>query len=275
MARVVQLTDSHVVRAGQTYFSVDTAAYLAEAIQGVNALRPLPEYVVVTGDLVNTGNAAEYKHFVSIMTALRVPYFATAGNHDERAAFRAGLPPAAYGGASGARVDFVVDDYPVRLIALEANTVRPWVGAVIDREQLDWLETTLATGRERPTLLAVHQPPFRTGLHYFDIFGYRGKRRLRRIISRSPQVGRVISGHIHCVKTYLWKNGTLVATAPSTAPQIVPEFFEHRILGVRSEVPGFTVHDWNEADGFSSTVYRRNETGTFTFGAPLPLATRR
>jgi Icc protein len=167
MARVVQLTDSHVVRAGQTYFSVDTAAYLAEAIQGVNALRPLPEYVVVTGDLVNTGNAAEYKHFVSIMTALRVPYFATAGNHDERAAFRAGLPPAAYGGASGARVDFVVDDYPVRLIALEANTVRPWVGAVIDREQLDWLETTLATGRERPTLLAVHQPPFRTGLHYF------------------------------------------------------------------------------------------------------------
>jgi Icc protein len=275
MARVVQLTDSHVVRAGQRYFSVDTAAYLAEAIAFVNALRPLPEYVVMTGDLVNTGNAAEYEHFVTVMRALRVPYFATAGNHDERAAFRASLTPAVYGRASGKRIYFAVDDYPVRLIGLEANTVRPWVGAEIDREQLDWLETTLASGRERPTLLAVHQPPFRTGLHYFDIFGYRGKRRLRRIISRSPQVGRVISGHIHCVKTYLWKNGTLVASAPSTAPQIVPEIFEHRILGVRSELPGFTVHDWSETDGFSSTVYRRTAPATFVPGVPLPLATRR
>lgn len=275
MARVVQLTDAHIVRAGERYFSVDTAAYLAQAIVCVNSLEPQPAYVVVTGDLVNTGGADEYAHFTQIMTALRVPYYAIAGNHDERDAFRAVLASAAYGHAIGERIRYVVDDYPIRLIGLDANPARPWIGSDIDRAQLDWLETTLASGADRPTLLAVHQPPFRTGLHYFDIFGYGGARRLRRIVARSPQVGRVISGHIHCVKTYLWKNGTLVATAPSTAPQIVPEFFEHRILGVRQESPGFTVHDWTAAAGFSSVVYRSSGSGTFSASDPLPLATRR
>ena len=276
MARVVQLTDAHLVRAGERYFGIDTAAYLAEAIAFVNALRPAADYVVVTGDLVNTGGAGEYAHFARVMSALRVAYFAIAGNHDERGAFRAGLAPAVYGGGGGAeRIRYVVDDYPIRLIGLDANATRPWIGSDIDRAQLDWLEAILADGRDRPTLLAVHQPPFRTGLHYFDIFGYGGSRRLRRIVAHAPQVGRVISGHIHCVKTYLWNNGTLVASAPSTAPQIVPEFFEHRILGVRRELPGFTVHDWTAAEGFSSVVYRSSGSGTFTANAPLPLATRR
>ena len=276
MPRVVQLTDTHVVRAGERYFGIDTAAYLAEAIAFVNALEPEPDYVVVTGDLVNTGGADEYEHFVRVMTALRVPYYAIAGNHDERTSFRAGLAPAVYAAAgSGERIRYVVDDYPIRLIGLDANTPRAWFGSDIDRAQLDWLETTLASGRERPTLLAVHQPPFRTGLHYFDIFGYGGARRLRRIVARAPQVGRVISGHIHCVKTYLWKNGTLVATAPSTAPQIVPEFFEHSILGIRHELPGFTVHDWTPEAGFSSVVYRSSGSGTFSANAPLALVTRR
>ena len=53
-ARVVQLTDTHVVRRGERYLGHDTAAYLAEAIVSVNALQPQPQYVVVTGDLVNT-----------------------------------------------------------------------------------------------------------------------------------------------------------------------------------------------------------------------------
>ena len=276
MPRVVQLTDAHVVRPGERHFGIDTAAYLAEAIAFVESLRPAPDYVVVTGDLVNSGDAEEYEHFARVMTALHVPYFAIAGNHDERGAFRAGLAPAAYGGSEGdGRIRFVVDDYPIRLIGLDANTAGSWFGSDLDRAQLDWLESTLASGPDRPTLLAVHQPPFRTGLHYFDIFGYGGARRLRRIVARAPQVGRVISGHIHCVKTYLWKNGTLVATAPSTAPQFVPEFFEHRILGVRRESPGFTVHDWSAADGFSSVVYRSSGSGGFTAGDPLQLATRR
>ena len=179
-----------------------------------------------------------------------------------------------YGGATGERIRFVMDDFAVRLIGLDANVARPWIGASLDAESLDWLEATLASEPHKATIVAVHQPPFRTGLHYFDIFGYGGARRLRRIVKAAPQVGRVLSGHIHCVKTYRWKSA-LVASAPSTVPQFVPEFFEHSILGVRRELPGFTVIDWDVLRGFSSTVYRREAPGNFLPGAPLPLATRR
>jgi 3',5'-cyclic AMP phosphodiesterase CpdA len=273
-ARVVQLTDTHLVGPGEYYFKVDTAAYLAEAIAFVNQLRPAPEYVVVTGDLVNGGTPDQYVNFMHVMRSLDVPYFAIPGNHDDRAAFLAGLPPAVYGHAAGARVRYAIDEFAVRLIGLDANGGRSRFGAGLDDEQLDWLETTLAAASKRPTIIAVHQPPFRTGLHYFDVFGYPGARRLRRIAASAPQVGRVISGHIHCVKTYRC-DAALVASAPSTAPQFVPEFFEHRILGVRHEVPGFTVHDWTPSGGFCSRVYRRVAPGEFTPGNPLELATRR
>lgn len=271
---MVQLTDTHIVAAGERYLNVDTAAYLADAVEAVNRLRPAPDYVVVTGDLVNTGRPEEYARFVRLIDALAAPYFAVPGNHDARETFRAGLPPSVYGDARGERIRFVVDRFPLRLIGLDANVPRPWVAPELDRASLDWLETTLANGRERPTLLTVHQPPFRTGMHYFDVFGYRGARRLRRIVSAAPQVGRVITGHIHCVKTYRW-GATLVASAPSTAPQMIPELFEHRILGIRHEVPGFTVHDWTAETGFSSRVYRRDGSDAYVAEPPLPVATRR
>jgi len=82
---------------------------------------------------------------------------------------------------------------------------------------------------ERPTIVGVHQPPFRTGLHYLDAFGFRGRRALRSVVERHPTVGRVISGHIHCYKRQRWAHGH-ACSAPSTAPAPCPTM----IAGCRS-----------------------------------------
>ncbi len=243
----------------------------------VNALVPVPDYAVVTGDLVDAGDRPAYARCAAVLRELAVPYFAIMGNHDERSAFRAVLPAAVYGGAPAGRVCYAIDGFPLRLVTLDANEApgrSSWPRGSLDPASLAWLAAILAAEPARPTLLAVHQPPFRTGLHYFDVFGYPGARRLRDIVRAAPQVGRVLCGHLHCVKTYAL--GTcLIASAPSTAPQTVPEFFEHRILGLRREVPGFVIHDWSAADGFSSSVYRRAGPGDFVASEPLALATVR
>lgn len=264
---VAQLTDPHIVPAGRAYFGIDTASFLEQAIAAVNALDPIPAYAVVTGDVANSGGAAEYARFREIMSALRVPYFVIPGNHDDREQMRAALAPETLGGSRAGRLHYAIEDFPVRLLALDGNAARPWPGAILDAAALQWLDRTLAAGAGKATIVAVHQPPFRTGLHYLDVGGFVPRHRLRRIVDAHPQVVRVISGHIHCVRTARWKSA-LAITAPSTAPQLVPLLFSRgRLAHIQHEQPGFAVHEVPENAAPATTIYRRDRDGEYAVEA--------
>ncbi len=254
-ATFVQLSDTHVVAPGRRCFgSIDTARYLRDAIAAVNALEPQPAFVVVTGDLCHAGGRAEYAHFARLFTALRAPYFVIPGNHDNVARLREVLPAATFGGAGRDAFAFAHDAGAIRLLALD-STVRGAIGGSFDRGRLDWLAATLAAEPARPTVIALHQPPFRTRLHYLDVLPYPGARRFRAIVGDHPQVALVIGGHIHCVRAARW-NTTLALTAPSTAPQVVPELLERRVLALRREPPGFVLYRGAHGS-FEAIVYRR------------------
>jgi 3',5'-cyclic AMP phosphodiesterase CpdA len=260
---LVQFTDTHIVREGSSYFGVDTAEYLRDAVAAVNALDPAPEYAVVTGDIANWGAVDEYARFRDIMSELHIPYVAIPGNHDDRDRMREVLPPETFRAADGPTVRFAVDDFTIRLACIEANRPRPWPGACADPADIEWLDQTLAARADVPTIVAVHQPPFRTGLHYLDMLGFVGGRRLHQVIDSHPQVGRVISGHIHCVRSAQWKRA-LAISAPSTARQIIPLLFmDGHILGIRHEAPGFAVHALDENNALHTTIYRRDEAGHY------------
>jgi Icc protein len=260
---VAQLSDTHIVRSGATYFGLDTSRFLADAIDAVHALDRRPDCVVVTGDLVNTGRPQEYARFREVMSALRLPYYVIPGNHDDREAMRAALPASTYGESQDGPVRYAIEDFGVRIVGLDANAPRPWPGAALDPQTLQWLEGTVVARPHRPTIVCVHQPPFRTGLHYLDVFGFRGARRLRRLVTRSPEVGRVICGHIHCVRSQRW-GAALACSAPSTAPQEVPlVLMDGTLLGKRDEAPGFVLHSWSSTLGFATSVHRRSADGRY------------
>ncbi len=263
LVTVVQFTDTHIVGYGQTHVGRDTAAYLADAVAAANELAPPPAYVVVTGDLVDAGSPAEYERFRDIMARLRVPYYVIPGNHDDRDRLRDVLDPATFGASRETTIRFTVDDAPIRFVGLDANRPRPSPGATLDAAALAWLEATLDAVADRPTIVGVHQPPFRTGLHYLDVFGFRGSGTLRALVDRHRNVGRVISGHIHCHKRQRWAHA-LACSAPSTAPQIVPQLFmDGRIVGLRRERPSFAVHGWDAVSGFTTTLHRRDDNGGY------------
>jgi len=261
-ALVAQLTDTHIVTRGSTYFGVDTARYLSDAIDELHALPVLPDCVVVTGDLVNTGKHAEYDRFFGVMQRLRVPYFVVPGNHDDGVALRAALPSRSFGASREPRLRYAIEEFAIRIVGLDVNKPGSSPGAALDDESLSWLERILE-GKRKPTILCVHQPPFRSGLHYLDIFGFRGARGLRRLLDRHPEVGRVLCGHIHCVQKRAWRYA-LACSAPSTAPQIVPLIFmDRRLFGMRRERPGFALHEWSATLGFTTTIVRRDEGGRY------------
>ncbi|MDQ2908711.1 MAG: metallophosphoesterase [Candidatus Eremiobacteraeota bacterium] len=256
--RILQLTDTHVVARGEHYCGSDTAAYVRDAIASAAALEPAPVFAIVTGDLANSGTPQEYEQFTAAMAELRLPYVVVPGNHDDAAQLRRIVPSPAFGDSREPRMRFVSDAFEVRVIGLDVTRPRS-PGAELDGAALAWLRGRLAEEPTRPTIVAIHQPPFRSGLHYLDVFGFRGAARLRRVLDDAPHVGRVLCGHIHTVKTRSWRHAMAIS-APSTAPQFVPELFERHILGIRRESPGFAIHDWSRETGFVTTIYRRHST---------------
>ena len=89
---VIQLSDPHIVAPGELlYGRVDTADFLARAVAEINRLDPLPDVAVVTGDLVDHGDPAEYEHLRTLLAPLAMPVFVIPGNHDAREPLRAGV----------------------------------------------------------------------------------------------------------------------------------------------------------------------------------------
>jgi 3',5'-cyclic AMP phosphodiesterase CpdA len=111
----------------------------------------------------------------------------------------------------------------------------------MDDERLAWLDTELSDHPRRPTILALHHPPFRTGIAAMDAHGFVGVEGLGEVVRRHRQIERIVSGHVHTVLIRAW-NGTIACTAPSTSPQFV---IGRSPLGIGLEAAGMLLHEWN------------------------------
>jgi Icc protein len=252
---IVQITDTHVTCDGHE------AHYLSEAIAWVNALQPRPEAVLLSGDTVDHGRRDQYAVLRDLLAGCEAPVYVIPGNHDARRALRDVLPSAYYPGVSGERLDYAVDAHAIRIIGLDSSEQRRPAG-ILRTTTLDWLDGSLSAAPERPTLIFVHHPPFRTGVNAADLFGFTGLGRFRTIVGRHPAVRRIIAGHIHCVRQATI-GAALASTSISSIPQHVPELFERgHILGSRAEPGGLTTHDWRDGN-FVSTTYVNAGGGRF------------
>jgi 3',5'-cyclic-AMP phosphodiesterase len=248
---VAQLSDLHIRREGEfACHVVDTAACLGRAVARLNALDPLPDVVLLTGDLVDSGEAPdEYGHLRRLLAPLRMPYLMIPGNHDGRDALRAVFHDHPHLHEDREFIHYVVDADPLRLILLD--TLDPGQeSGLLDEPRLDWLAARLAQERERPTLVAMHHPPFMTGIQFMDKISCRGGDRMADIIRRNPQVERVLCGHVHRFIQTRWA-GTAACVAPSTAHQLVLDLRDRDTSPgeFNLEPAGFLLHLWQPAGG--------------------------
>lgn len=252
---LAQITDTHISRHGPQ------ARYLDETIAWINAMRPRPDALLLSGDAVHNGRRCEYAALRDLLARSDVPVYVVPGNHDERGALRDTLPAAYFPGAAGRRVDYAVETGGVRIIGLDtAEQRRP--GGILPSATLDWLEAILSSSPPQPALIFMHHPPFRTGVNAADLFGFAGLRRLHNIVARHPAVRRLIAGHIHCERRAEIA-GALATTSISSIPQRVPELFERgHVLRFRPEPAGFATHAWRD-ERFVSTTYVNAGGGRF------------
>jgi 3',5'-cyclic-AMP phosphodiesterase len=208
---LVQLSDLHL-REGEGQAGAE--ARLRHAVLAVAAIEPRPCAVLLSGDLVDVPSSETYERVHELIAPLRLPVHAIPGNHDDRDMLRARFGP--QDANAGARVQFAVDCGALRLIGCDSTGPGREAGA-LGGGALAWLERTLASEPERPTLLALHHPPVATGVRVMDAIGLDAddSARLESLLERHPQVLATTCGHVHSTMTTSFAGRPLLI-CPST-----------------------------------------------------------
>jgi 3',5'-cyclic AMP phosphodiesterase CpdA len=232
---IAQISDTHILaRSSDEAAGASRAENLRRCIADIN--RQGVDVVVHTGDSVHNGLAEEYAHLREIVAGLEAPLFLIPGNRDRHGALRAVLDDFSYLPRNGDFLHYVVEDHPIRLVALDSVAAGERKGVFCAR-RLAWLEETLAREPDRSTVLFIHHPPFDIAQHY--VGGYRRQQDaedLAAVVSRHPQVVRLLCGHVHCLHRESW-GGTVAMTMPSVAVDL-----RKRIDAATEAAPLYVLH---------------------------------
>lgn len=247
---LAQISDLHIKRPGAlAYRRVDTAAALGRCVARLNALAPRPDAVVITGDLVDHGSVDEYRYLKTLLEPLAMPYYLLVGNHDERGALREVFGEHAHLRAGGEFVHYAVDIGPLHLIALDSQ-VPQQSGGQLCEARLAWLEAALDAARDKPVVVALHHPPFVSGIGHMDRqrLDAVSAERLAALVSRHANVERVICGHVHR-PIFTRFAGTIASAVPAPAHQVALDLREDAPSAFRLEPAAFALHRYDRATG--------------------------
>jgi 3',5'-cyclic-AMP phosphodiesterase len=248
---IVQLSDLHVRPPGVlAYGRVPTNDMLRAAIAEVNAIRPRPDVVLATGDLTHAGAVEEYAMLRELLAELEAPIYLVPGNHDDRDNLCEVFGSEDYLRDAREFLHYAVERFPVRLVGLD-TLVPGKAGGELCARRLAWLEETLAAAPDRPTVIFMHHPPFRTDIEHMDVIALGDADALGGIVERHPQIERILCGHVHRPIQARWR-GTLASTAPSTAHQVVLDLRPGAAGTFAMEPPGYQVHVWTADTGIVS-----------------------
>jgi 3',5'-cyclic AMP phosphodiesterase CpdA len=212
-----------------------------------------PDLILATGDLVDKGDVASYRHLKDAFAALPCPTLYALGNHDIRAHFLEVFPDTP---VDDGFVQYVVERDGRRLIVVDTLEEGRHGGAFCDRRAA-WLSDRLAESPEIPTVIVMHHPPVEVGIDWMNTHPDEPwVQNFARAIAGHAQVQALLCGHLHRAISAPWK-GVTVSICSSSAPQlsldlrpIDPDTPDLRDMIV-AEPPAYAMHRWTES-GFVS-----------------------
>lgn len=258
---IAHLTDPHVGLAptGTKCPPLDPTGALRRALAHVRGLRPAVDVVLLSGDLVDGGQEADYQVVLELLqqelpahAAGGPRVLAIPGNHDRRATARRVLGdfmPVAPNAPADLCCLHVRHD-GLNLIGLDSVVPGQPHGG-LDAAQLDWLARTLQACAGQPALIFMHHPPLVSGLAIMDRDGLRqGRAELEQLVAQHGGVQLVAAGHVHRPIAGVL-GGAPVVVAPSTSHQLNLDLRPDGPLAVRLEPPMIGLYRWTPEDGIA------------------------
>lgn len=253
---IAQITDLHIGFDGPGDNDENTNRF-KDVLRWVDSLTKRPDIIVLTGDLVESGEARDYKKLKAIASALNVPVYMGMGNHDRRAAFLSVFDESPH---HHGFIQFATQHDDLRIIMIDTLEEGQHGGGFCEG-RAQWLDKTLSEKPDMPTLIAMHHPPIETQIPWMTSDrDAPWVMRFKSVVSKHSQIIHIMSGHIHR-PIYKRFSHTTVSVSPATAPQVKFETAEmdldvpdNRPLLIESR-PGLCLHHWDGARLTTHTVY--------------------
>ncbi|MFF3684852.1 metallophosphoesterase [Streptomyces sp. NPDC002187] len=209
------------------------------ATRVMDHLRALPRQVdalLVTGDIADHGDEAEYEEAARILSA-PFPVLTCPGNHDVRAAYRKVL----LGKAPAQDPVNEVHHIAGTAILMCDSTIPGRDEGRLDPQTLAWIGARLADlPQDTPALIAFHQPP--VDLHHPLADGSRLEQpgQLAELLDAHPRVVAVLTGHAHTAAASTFAGRPLIVGPAVTWTLRMP--WEGDAPADRDQPPGLAFH---------------------------------
>jgi 3',5'-cyclic-AMP phosphodiesterase len=243
---IAQISDTHI-----DLDSPDAARRIRDlelTIADINTLDPAPDVIVHTGDIAHNGRAGEYAQAVAALAKARSPVHVLAGNRDSRTQLRKAFSAQRYFTPESDFIEYAIDDYPVRLIALDTLGSASNKGDFCS-ERVRNLIAMMEADKAKPVAVFTHHPPFEVmvGPDRLHFETPEVMSRLGRTLQRSGRVAAVFSGHVHRAAT------GHVGSIPATVVQCIATTLRRGEYPAQMKRrPVYQVHRFDPAWGFSS-----------------------
>ena len=266
---IAQISDTHLTL--DTPEAERRIREFALTIADINALDPPPDAIVHTGDIVHNGRRDEYAQAAALLAKAHAPVYVLPGNKDDRANLRAAFSGRDYLTPDSEFIDYVVEDFPARLIALD--TVRSGANRGDFRaEQAQRLVEWTDAEPDRPIAVFTHHPPFEVtvGPVRFHFETTQSMALLQQALQRRERIVAVFSGHVH--RAAAGRVGTIPA---SVVPCIATSLRKGEYPSRMQTRPVYHLHRFDPAWGFvteSRAVGMQGSAAGEQNNAPIPAA---
>ncbi|MFK7876271.1 MAG: phosphodiesterase [Paracoccaceae bacterium] len=249
MTTILQISDTHIVPKGALVSGrLDTSAALARLIDRINSIRdqigPI-DAVLVSGDLSDDGSVESYAQFKTLMSALNLPTYVIPGNHDSRepmrAAFSDDLP-------KSGPLNWTRRIGAINLIGLD-TLVEGQKHGTLSSDSLSFLQEALSRLDGAPVLLALHHPPFLSGIKFMDDIGLTSAQALHSVLADYRGALRIVCGHIHNMMVSDVA-GHIAISAPAPNSSFAYDRRSNAPVGFMTQEDGCLLHRWDA--GFQS-----------------------